>query len=493
MLLAAGKIAGPAWQPRGKAGKMTAAFHAAGATMKMSRYLVTRIVAVSVVILLAALALALWRAQFDVQREERGAAEVVRLFERLYALENGPSADIPANVDALRRINEGGGLRHVQLELRDAAGTVRVVPRDSEPATWLERAFAFVAPGIGAVQADPSGPWTLQRDDGERFVATLSLNPASEQQEALDNLVGGLLVLAGYGIALLLAVYWALRRALAPLQPMLHAIGRYERNDFAHPLPTLPFAEMDRIGRALNHLAATLSTTQEARRVLSLKLVSSQEEERARLARELHDEFGQTLTAMRADVAWLAHRTSDAPDLNAVVRELGGHCERFHVQVRDILRRLRPHARVAGASGVPLQQLLGDLVQSWRDRPGQKTQYTLSCALDECVLSDDLALALYRLTQEALTNAARHADATRVAVRVTADASGALAWSVEDDGVGLDSADGALHRGHGLAGMRERVWAHGGEIEMSALNADAAGRAGLRISVRFHAAAKAAD
>ena len=161
-----------------------------------------------------------------------------------------------------------------------------------------------------SVRVDPPGPWTLQRDDDARFVATLSLDPSSEQREALDNLVGMLLVLLGYGAALLLAVYWALRRTLAPLQPIQQAIGRYERDDFGYRLPPLPFAEMDRIGGALNHLAATLSGAQETRRALSLKLVSSQEEERARIARELHDELGQTLTAMRADVAWLSHRTA---------------------------------------------------------------------------------------------------------------------------------------------------------------------------------------
>jgi two-component system sensor histidine kinase UhpB len=456
--------------------------------MEMSRYLITRIVAVSVAILLAALALALWRAQYDVQREERGAAEMVRLFEHLYALENGPQAEIPAHLDALRRINEAGHLRHVQLAVRDDLGVLRVAPRDQAPSTWLESAFARIAPGVGVAQADPSGPWTLQRDDGTRFVATLSLNPASEQQEALDNLVGMLLVLLGYGIALLLAVYWALHRALAPLHPLLNAINRYERNDFAHRLPALPFAEMDRIGRALNHLAATLSGAQEERRVLSLKLVSSQEEERAKIARELHDEFGQTLTAMRADVAWLAHRAGEDAQMRAVVAELAEHCQRFHGQVRDLLRRLRPQAAQAGETAIPLERLLGDLVQSWRDRPGQRTQYSLRCELGASAISDDLALALYRLTQEALTNAARHADATRVRVHVRADANGDVEWSAEDDGIGLDSIESAAHRGNGLAGMRERVWAHGGEIEMSAQSADAAARAGLRIRARFTAA-----
>jgi len=449
--------------------------------MRMTRYLATRIVAVSVVILLAALALALWRAQFDVQREERGALEIVHLFEHLYAIENGPADAVESHVQALERINAAGDLRHIQLDLRDANGTIRVAPRSAEPSGALEKAFALIAPGMRTVRVDPSGPWTLERDDDARFVATLSLDPSSEQREALDNLVGMLLVLLGYGAVLLLAVYWALRRTLAPLAPIQTAIERYERDELGERLPTLPFAEMDRIGRALNHLATTLAGAREARRVVSLKLVSSQEEERTRIARELHDEFGQTLTAMRADVAWLSHQTQATPELHEVVAGLARHCEQFHEQVRDLLRRLRPQG-VAVASGVPLRKLLADLVESWRERPGRRTEYTLDWQLGDRALPVDLALAIYRLTQEALTNATRHANATRVDVRVGLRANGDVEWSIEDDGVGLDA--GALHRGNGLAGMRERVWAHGGEIEIGARSEDAE-RRGVRISVRF--------
>src|SRR5262249_51093594 len=156
------------------------------------------------------------------------------------------------------------------------------------------------APGAPTLRLEHA-PWLLLRDDGRRFLATLSLNPASEQQEALDNLVGMLVLLLGYAAAILFALYWTLRRALAPMQPILGAIDRYQRNDLSHRLPSLPFAEADAIGHALNHMAATLETAREQRRTLSLKLVSSQEDERIRLSRELHDEFGQRLTAMRAD------------------------------------------------------------------------------------------------------------------------------------------------------------------------------------------------
>ncbi|HEY0230261.1 MAG TPA: hypothetical protein VGC55_03320, partial [Dokdonella sp.] len=191
--------------------------------MEMSRYLMVRIAAVSLAILAGALALALWRAQFDVKREEVGAVETVRLFERLFALENGPHAGIQDQLARLERINGSDNLRHIQLDLRDALGHVLVAPRANAPATWLERVFALLAPGIRSSRAESSGPWTLQRDDGELYVATLALNPASEQREALDNLVGMLGVLAGYAIAVLLAVYWTLKRALAPMQPILDA------------------------------------------------------------------------------------------------------------------------------------------------------------------------------------------------------------------------------------------------------------------------------
>ena len=248
----------------------------------------------------------------------------------------------------------------------------------------------------------------------------------------------------------------------------MSAINRYENNDFVHRLPALPFAEMDRIGRALNHLAATLSRAQEERRALSLKLVSSQEEERAKIARELHDEFGQTLTAMRADVAWLSHRTAGADEMHAVVRELGrtlralpcaGARSAAPACVRKERTRVRREFRCSSCSATWCR------AGAIGPASARSTRSNASSARTRC--PQDLALALYRLTQEALTNAARHADATHVAVHVAADASGDVEWCAEDDGIGLDSVESAAHRGNGLAGMRERVWAHGGEIEMS--------------------------
>jgi two-component system, NarL family, sensor histidine kinase UhpB len=453
--------------------------------MNMSRYIVKRILAISVVILLAGLGLALWRGQFDVKRGERGAADEIRLFEYLYALENGPAADVAANLDALRNINSSRNLRHVHFALEDGDGTVLVAANAGEKPGPLLRWFALLAPGIRSAQIEPSGPWLLQRDDGRRFLATLVLNPASEQQEALDNLEGMLVVLLGYAAAILLAVWWTLKQVLAPMRPILDTIDRYERNDFSARLASLPFAETDAIGRALNHMADTLATAQEQRRALSLKLVSSQEDERLRIARELHDEFGQSLTALRADISWLTRRTAGQTSLQEVLQGMAGQCESLQQEIRELLSRLRPlDARAAGFA-LSLGKLMADLVQSWSERLGESTQFTLNYAVAAGDVTDDVALTIYRLTQEALTNCVRHAHATQVVVAVE-NIDGCLRWSVEDDGVGVDDVAGSVEVGNGLAGMRERAWALGSDLELGARHADSAQR-GLRVAASFPA------
>jgi len=456
--------------------------------MLMSRFLMVRIAAVTLAILIGALALALWRAQFDIEREEGGATEVARLIDSLNALKDAAPADVAGELTALRTINQSPALRHLQLRLQDATGADLVSPAPPEPLTGLRGFFARLAPGVTRTQPQETGSWQIARVDGSPLRATLQLNPSSEQQESLDNIIGMLCVLLGYALAMLVAVYWAVNRALAPMRPILGAIAHYERNDFSHRLPALRLREMDTIGRALNHLAAALGAAQDARRMLSLKLLTSQEEERARIARELHDEFGQTLTAMRADALWLTKQTATDPDKQAVAQELTGHCERLHVGIRNLLRRLRPRELRDGNERISLRRLLGDLVQSWRNRPGQQVDFSFRFALDEAQVPDELALTLYRLTQEALTNAMRHADAKTIAVELVEGAHARIEWRFEDDGVGIDSPDSAAQRGNGLAGMRERVWAHAGELEIAHARTSKE-KPGLRLVAHFDARA----
>jgi two-component system sensor histidine kinase UhpB len=165
-------------------------------------------------------------------------------------------------------------------------------------------------------------------------------------------------------------------------------------------------------------------------------------------------------------------------DVQPVVQGMVAQCAAIQNDVRGLLARLQPLGGVAEAdqpiSVGALTELLEGLAEGWRTSARGALQVTLDVdAARERTLPRDLALALYRITQEALTNVARHAQATVVEVRIAwPHEAPALDWSVSDDGVGLADGDAALRRGNGLAGIKERVWAFGGDLHLQAARPD---------------------
>jgi two-component system sensor histidine kinase UhpB len=452
--------------------------------MRLSRFLMLRIAAVSVAMMACALLLALWQARLNIAREERGATETARLFDQLDGLESGPAADIPGHLDALRRISGEGRLRHLQLRLQDEHG-VDLLPRTPDTSNLLQRGVAWLLPPADGGSKPTTPQWNLQRADGRRYHVTLLLDPGSERSESLTDIAGLIGVLLGYGALTLLSVYLALRLALRPMRKIVYAIGQYQRDRYDFRLPPLRLLELHTIAQALNHMAQSLSSSQDARRRLDLQLRSLREDERSRLARELHDELGQRLTAMRADTAWLIRRSAGDPALSDVAQALANHGEQVQLALRDMLQRLRARKPYEDENEpLPLQRLLQELVKSWRDTPDQRAGFELNAAIDESAIDGDTALTVYRLTQEALTNIARHAQATHVDIGLVQRDDGRLEWSVSDDGIGLADPGQAAHRGNGLVGMRERVWALHGEIDMFATYPERA-RAGLTLRARL--------
>ncbi|MEO8780133.1 MAG: histidine kinase [Rhodanobacter sp.] len=462
-----------------------------GITMHLSRFVMWRIAAVSIVILVCALSLALWQARFNIAREEHGAVEVARLFDQLAALESAPADAIASHLDVLRQISSSGNLRHLRLRLQDSGGRdLLAQPRTTS--SLLQRGYAWLLPPDydGAPPTPPQ--WTLQRADGRHYHVTLLLDPASERNESLTDIAGLLGVLLGYSALMLLAIGIALHLALRPMRDILHAIDEYGHSHYDFRLPPMRLVELHSIAQALTRMAHALAHGQKVRQRLDLQMRTMQEDERGRLARELHDEFGQRLTAMRANAAWLVRSAAAYPDLQNVAKALANHCEHVQLATRDLLHRLRSHGAPGDDEPLPLQQLLTELVDSWRERPDQHTSFSLQVTVDDGALSVDVALAVYRLTQEALTNVARHANATTVSIRLKPLAGGRLEWSVRDNGTGVADAEYAFQQGSGITGMRERVWALHGDIDMLVADPDDPGRPGMYLRARLPLALAAA-
>jgi signal transduction histidine kinase len=210
------------------------------------------------------------------------------------------------------------------------------------------------------------------------------------------------------------------------------------------------------------HLATEqIRASSEQLRALASRLQKVREEERTAIAREIHDELGQALTGLRLDIAWMKHllpRNHDAVDHCASILQ---RIDQTLTSVRRIATALRPSI----LDQLGLAAALEWQGQDFAARTGIQTVTEL--AADEKDIPDDLASSAFRITQESLTNIARHARATRVAIRLhqTPDL---LTLQVCDDGVGISpdrlEGTGAL----GLVGMRERALACGGTLDISA-------------------------
>jgi signal transduction histidine kinase len=230
-------------------------------------------------------------------------------------------------------------------------------------------------------------------------------------------------------------------------------------------------ARADAEARALN---AALEESREQLQRLTAGLLLAREEERTTIAREIHDTLGQTLTALKMDVAWIRRRLSD--DAPATTTKLAGMVALIDdtvVTVRRIATELRPGV----LDDLGLAAALEWQAQEFEGRTG--IHCVLHATVDDGALDPLISTAVFRIFQESLTNVARHSRASNVAVTLELVDSD-LVLDVRDDGIGVGTSDLSSVRSIGLAGMRERAQLVGGGFSISG----AAG-AGTTVRVRI--------
>jgi PAS domain S-box-containing protein len=216
-----------------------------------------------------------------------------------------------------------------------------------------------------------------------------------------------------------------------------------------------------------------LRESQRELRELSSRVLEAREEEKARIARELHDELGQLLTALKMDLGWLRARLEQADaDTMARVNEMSGLLDRTVGATRRISADLRPLM----LDDLGLADAAAWLVDDFAKRSGVACRTDLPDELPE--LSKAVGTAVYRSIQESLTNIARHANARNAWVVMVVE-DGAIEVEVEDDGRGIAPEDMAKARSLGLKGMRERIAFLGGSLEVAR-----APRGGTRLRLR---------
>ena len=290
-------------------------------------------------------------------------------------------------------------------------------------------------------------------------------NPAGAIRDAWGKFKNFLWVGLGFFFLLNLAVYWMLGLWLQPLQPMLKAINKMEHGDLTQRLPSFDLPEFDRIGHSLNRMAESLTAERELEenRQLTALIQSHIEDERRSLARELHDELGQYVTAIKTFAVAITNKTKEtSPDISSNAQTIVAAANHIYDGIHNIIRQLRP----GSLDNLGLSETLKDAVNHiQKQQPEIQINLQLDGSLD--ALGESLNINIYRIVQEAMNNAIKHAHAKHIEIKLEAANTGALQLTIKDDGKGMDihAVDQSNH--FGLLGMRERVQSFGGSFNVA--------------------------
>ncbi len=382
---------------------------------------------------LACMGVLLHQALADVERELQSAQAVVEYLSD--SAERDPVSLQP-------RLTES--LRHVRVQWLQPGETASSTQQTGLDA-WLGRLLFDQARHSARV---------LQLADGRRV--QIALDPRDEIDEVWDSLQQ-LLSLCGVALLVsLLTIRWAVRRGLGQLQQLQRALQQVCDGQLKVRLPTEGMAEARQLATQFNRMTEALEQARADNTRLTRTLLAVQEQERTHLAQTLHDDLGQYLAGIRAQ-ACLLRLVADQPEtVERTVRELEHNCEHLQQGFRALVRELYPVA----LQHLPLAAAVALLIEQWQGRQGIECQLRVGAQLP--LLSVPEQAHLYRLLQEALTNVARHAQASQVRVRLQQQ-GGRLRLLVRDNGRGAQTPQ---RPGVGLYSMFERARSLGGELRI---------------------------
>ncbi|MFZ2855615.1 MAG: sensor histidine kinase [Rhodocyclaceae bacterium] len=411
--------------------------------MDLRRRLVGYLGALLLGLLLMSVLISLHSLRNDVTSELIASEQLAGVLLKTGQIErNLPPAEATARLQAILK---NAPLRHLTVSVGDAPPP----EQRASAASWLARLLG-VEPASGAGQLIHLGEQTLR----------IAPNPASEIDERLGDTVRLCITLLLFSGATLLVAWWSADRALAPVRELEAGLRRLARGGADAALPAFALREFKQVADAIDYLAAALAASRAAQKALSRQMIRVQEDERRTLARELHDEMGQTLTAIGVTAAYLERHAEqlDARRITECAQDLRRDVRTSGEQLRAMLKRLRPH----GLDAQGLVSALRELLAGWQQRAsGIDFRLDMPCQLPP--LGEDAGLALYRAVQEALTNVVRHSGASHCLVRIELDGQH-LHLHIEDDGCGMPP-DGPPRHG-GLLGIEERLHMVDGSLEL---------------------------
>ena len=416
--------------------------------------LTTRLVILSTLLTLVSMGLGLAaqvvKGRARIEAESRSAVDLAwQLVDSLLSARDTEAEASEAN-DLIQRLQQVEVARHLDIRVSSAQGEIlaeTAVYPVAAPA-WFARLVAVPSFERSKALMNPPGSTLLIRSS--------SVDEVAETWDETRNFLWLLcFLLLGFNAAL----YLALSRWLAPVMQIVQRIERTGSGDFSGKLPIASLPELRTIASKLDELNASLQRAQSENDRLAVQALKIQEAERHFLAQELHDELGQSLSAIKA-IAWSMQQQAAGLDQRFVqgASRIGSMATVMSGHVRTMLEKLRPSI----LDEMGLTAAIAALVNEWNETyTSSQCRYSTDRAFDG--IPATMQIHVYRIVQAALTNVADHAQAASVEL-VMRQEGDTLLLGIRDNGKGFDAL--GHRRGRGLVTMRERVQLLGGSMQL---------------------------
>ncbi|WP_031431913.1 LapD/MoxY N-terminal periplasmic domain-containing protein [Methylomicrobium agile] len=410
-----------------------------------------RILLSSLCILLLGGSIAVWQARQAVNEEIDASVNMAAQLIRL-----GFSQTLFNEAEWLKRINSLKETRHLEIQLQAPSGQVLSVTQKEMGKSDVERPPQWFIALVGGKHSKTEQP--IITADGKQFTLLIRANPLDEITEVWGESVAFFISLSVLTLLTFLAVHLAFDKALKSIAIIVNALENIEKGDYRQKLPEFSTLEYDSIAKAINHMTDELNKVQQENRALAQHSLEIQEDERQRLAQELHDELGQSLTAIKVMAATAAHQKADIRQTTEAIVSISNHLMSV---VRSMMHQLHPLV----LTELGLKAAIEDLLSHWSARHPE-LHLSLDCSDQVDGLNQKITIQIFRVVQECLTNIVRHAEASEasIAIRIDHEPEARLRLEVRDNGRGCE--DGNLKAGFGLLGMRERIQSLGGEFSI---------------------------
>ncbi len=412
-----------------------------------------RILLLSLVILTLSGSIAIWQARQAVDREVKSSVNLALQLLELGLSSTSQSID---GSDWIYHLHTLEPIRHLQIQLKKPSGQILDITASNQhakrprlPPDWF----------IDLVVDDyPEAEYPLLTGSQQQATLLITAKPWDEITEVWQETITFFSTILLLVFMTMLAVHLMFNKTLQPISAIVTALKGIADGDYRQKLAHFSIREYAGIATAINQVSDVLSESQRQNRALMQHSQEIQEDERQRLAQELHDELGQSLTGIKVMAIAAGKPRADSKHITASIVEI---CDHLMIVVRSMMQQLHP----LSLTELGLQASLEDLLSHWQKK-NPPLRFTLHCSDAVRNLEQKITIQIFRVVQECLTNIIRHAHASRVAIELVcaAEDPDRLRLRVRDDGVGCRLDD--LVYGFGLLGMRERIKSLGGEMEL---------------------------